>query len=370
MPEPASEAPHGPPADRRPLIEVDGLKVHFPIPGKGLFARGGGVVRAVDGVSFAINRGETLGLVGESGSGKTTVGRAILRILDPTEGRVLFHPETPRAGNGAGAGGPVDVTTLKGERLRRFRRHMQLIFQDPYASLNPRMTVRDIIAEPLEVQGLLKSKAAIDARVREIAGRCKLNVEHLRRFPHAFSGGQRQRICIARALVTQPEFIVCDESVSALDVSIQAEILNLLMDLQAEFQLTYLFIAHDLSVVAHLSTRVAVIYVGEFVELAPTRRLFFQPMHPYTKALMSAVPTVDADAAFDPIALQGEIPNPADAPSGCRFHTRCPYAQPACTIDRPAWREIAAGHFVACHYAEDIAAGHLAPNHAPGVAAE
>ena len=326
------------------FIEVANLKVHFPVSGGGLIGRNIGAVRAVDDVSFEIGRGETLGLVGESGSGKTTVGRAMLRALDATGGSVRFRLN----------GEAVEVTGLKGKQLRRFRRHMQLIFQDPYSSLNPRMTVRDIIAEPLECHGLAKSRKEIDERVRAIAQRCKLNVEHLRRFPHAFSGGQRQRICIARALVTQPDFVVCDESVSALDVSIQAEIINLLMDLQEEFGLTYLFIAHDLSVVAQIATRVAVMYVGTLAEMAPTRELFFRPRHPYTRALLSAVPTMDMDQPFDPIKLTGEIPNPANMPTGCRFHTRCPFATAKCRADVPLWRELEPGHHVACHRAEEL----------------
>jgi peptide/nickel transport system ATP-binding protein len=236
---------------------------------------------------------------------------------------------------------------------------MQLIFQDPYASLNPRMTVRDIIAEPLECQNNL-SREAIDEQIREIAALCKLNVEHLRRFPHAFSGGQRQRICIARALISRPEFVVCDESVSALDVSIQAEVINLLMDLQEKLGLTYLFIAHDLSVVAQISSSVAVLYVGKFVELAPTQKLFFSPRHPYTRALMSAVPKVDRRLPFNPIKLEGEIPNPADPPSGCRFHTRCPHATDICRTKPPQWRPIEVDHMVACHHAERLDADHQA----------
>ncbi len=323
------------------LVEVADLQVHFPVGGGGLFGRTGGVVRAVDGVSFTIGRGETLGLVGESGSGKTTIGRAILRATDPTAGRIAFHTRD---------GKTEDLVALRGEALRQFRRNMQLIFQDPYSSLNPRMTVRDIIAEPLESLGGY-GRAEIDARVRDIAAKCKLNLEHLRRFPHAFSGGQRQRICIARALVTHPDFVVCDESVSALDVSIQAEILNLLVDLQAEFGLAYLFIAHDLSVVAHISHRVAVLYVGQIVELAPTRDLFQKPAHPYTRALLSAIPAVTREATFQPERLRGEIPNPANVPSGCRFHTRCPVAIDRCKSEVPAWREVGPGHGVACHLA-------------------
>ncbi|MEM7074553.1 MAG: ABC transporter ATP-binding protein [Pseudomonadota bacterium] len=322
------------------LLKVDGLRMYFNIAGKGLFGRSSAAIKAIDDVSFDISRGETLGLVGESGSGKTTVGRAILRALKPTGGKVLFN-----------IGDRVtDVTELSGKDLFSFRRHMQLIFQDPYSSLNPRMTVRDIIAEPLECQKY-GTRDEIDARVREVAERCKLNVEHLRRFPHAFSGGQRQRICIARALVASPEFIVCDESVSALDVSIQAEVINLLQDLQAELGLTYLFIAHDLSVVAQISHRVAVMYVGRLMEFAPTESLFFAPQHPYTKALLSAVPSVHPDHEFAPVPLDGEIPNPAAVPSGCRFRTRCPIAQDKCASEEPEWREIDQDHFVACHYA-------------------
>ncbi|MEM7442802.1 MAG: oligopeptide/dipeptide ABC transporter ATP-binding protein [Pseudomonadota bacterium] len=330
----------------QPLIEVDDLSVHFAITGRGLIRRTKGLVRAVDGVSFTIERGETLGLVGESGSGKTTAGRAILKAVPATGGTIRFNRDDRQ----------VDLATLNGEPLRQFRRHMQLIFQDPYASLNPRMTVRDIIAEPLEVNNPGLSKAEINDRVRETAEMCRLNLEHLRRFPHAFSGGQRQRICIARALVSKPDFVVCDESVSALDVSIQADIINLLMDLQQQLGLTYLFIAHDLSVVAQISTRVAVMYVGRLAELAPARALFERPMHPYTKALMSAVPSIDPDKEFDPVAMDGEIPNPADPPPGCRFNTRCPFAKDRCRAEVPDWRQIAPGHSVACHYAEELSA--------------
>jgi oligopeptide/dipeptide ABC transporter ATP-binding protein len=329
------------------LIHINDLKVHFPVYSKGLLRRVEGYVKAVDGVTFSMRKGETVGLVGESGSGKTTIGRAILRALQPTEGDITFRKN----------GKNVDLRALNGNSLRQFRRHMQLIFQDPYASLNPRMTVRDIIAEPLECQTRL-SRGQIDEKVREIAEYCKLNIEHLRRFPHAFSGGQRQRICIARALVTRPEFVVCDESVSALDVSIQAEVINLLMDLQEQMGLTYLFIAHDLSVVAQISNRVAVLYVGRLVELASTENLFFSPRHPYTVALMSAVPTIDRSLPFKPIKLHGEIPNPIDPPPGCRFHTRCPYAKDICHENSPKWRECESGHFVACHLIEEIDYSH------------
>ncbi|TCP60507.1 peptide/nickel transport system ATP-binding protein/oligopeptide transport system ATP-binding protein [Rhodovulum bhavnagarense] len=350
------------------LIEVRNLSVRFPVTTRKLFRTEVRELAAVDDVSFDIKRGETVGLVGESGSGKTTVGRAILRAIDPSDGEVIFHTHTRDVDvahaegedlrrfrthmNMIFAEGPVQLSSMAQDRLRLFRSRMSLVFQDPYSSLNPRMTVRDIIAEPLVASGMMKNRAEIDARVREIAARCKLNLEHLRRFPHAFSGGQRQRICIARALVSRPDFVVCDESVSALDVSIQAEIVNLLKDLQDEMGVAFLFIAHDLSVVAQMSHRVAVMYVGKFVEYAPTDRLFFTPRHPYTHALLSAIPQADPDAAFDPIKLEGEIPNPLDAPSGCRFRTRCPHARPECAAREPDWREIAPDHYVACHFAE------------------
>lgn len=329
-------------ASPQPLIEVKNLKVYFPIR-NGFIGRTSGYVKAVDDVSFTIKRGETLGLVGESGSGKTTIGRSILRALDPTAGDIFFRDN----------GDSVNLATLDNKTLRQYRKRMQLIFQDPYSSLNPRMTVRDIIAEPLIANKLARG-STVDERVRETANRCKLNLEHLRRFPHAFSGGQRQRISIARALVSNPDFIVCDESVSALDVSIQAEILNLLMDLQRDLGLTYLFIAHDLSVVAHISTRVAVMYVGQLVELAPTEKLFFTPQHPYTEALLSAIPEANPDYKMKPVGLQGEIPNPANPPTGCRFHTRCPYVQARCKTEIPQWQAVDDDHFVACHFADEL----------------
>lgn len=327
-----------------PLIEVTDLEVSFEIGRRRLLGGPRPRIRAVDRVSLDIRRGETVGLVGESGSGKTSVGRAILRAIEPSGGQVIFH----------GPEGPVDLATLKGAALRAYRPRMSLVFQDPYSSLNPRMTVRDIIAEPLVAAGLVRNRDAIDARVREVAARCKLDLEHLRRFPHAFSGGQRQRICIARALVAQPDFVVCDESVSALDVSIQAEIINLLKDLQEETGVSFLFIAHDLNVVAQVSHRVAVMYVGQLVEYAPVRGLFFHPRHPYTHALVSAVPEPDPDIAFTPERLEGDVPNPANLPAGCRFHTRCPLARPRCRAEQPAWRELAPEHFVACHFAEEF----------------
>ena len=325
------------------LLEIKDLKVHFPIRSTNLFGGVTKYVKAVDGVSFYIEKGETLGLVGESGSGKTTVGRSILRAIELTEGQVTFNVD----------GQMVDLAQLTAKEMRVFRKNMQLIFQDPYSSLNPRMTVRDIIAEPLVAQKLAKGKE-VDERVRDAAALCKLNLEYLRRFPHAFSGGQRQRIGIARALISRPQFVVCDESVSALDVSIQAEVLNLLVDLQAEFGFTYLFIAHDLSVVAHISKRVAVMYLGQFVELAPTKELFYAPKHPYTEALMSAIPEVDPDQEMVPVHLEGEIPSPVNPPSGCRFHTRCPHVQDMCKTEMPQWQEIEKGRFVACHFADTL----------------
>jgi peptide/nickel transport system ATP-binding protein len=282
--------------------------------------------------------------VGESGSGKTTAGRTILRAFDPTEGEIIFHLQD---------GPAVDIAKLDSKKLRAFRRHAQMIFQDPYSSLNPRMTVRDIIAEPLVAGGVAKGDE-VDERVRETARRCQLRLEHLRRYPHAFSGGQRQRIGIARALVVQPQFVVCDEPVSALDVSIQAQILNLLMDMQQEFGLTYLFVAHDLSVVEHVSDRVAVMYLGRLVEVAPTHDLFYQPLHPYTEALMSAIPALDPDDVMKPVILEGEIPSPVNPPSGCHFHPRCPYAQAVCKQDVPEWKEYRPGHFAACHFADQL----------------
>ena len=320
------------------LIQIQNLSVHFPIK-RGVFSK---TVRlkAVDNISFNIMRGETLGLVGESGSGKTTIGRALLNTLNETQGEITYKTENEE----------INTSTLKGKTLRKFRRRMQLIFQDPYTSLSPRMTVRDIIAEPIEASGSSQGVEDTNQKVRDIATRCRLNVEHLRRFPHAFSGGQRQRISIARSLVTNPEFVVCDESVAALDVSIQADVLNLLKNLQNELQLTYLFISHDLSVVAHVSDRVAVLYLGKIVELCSTRELFEKPMHPYTRALFAAIPQIDVEK--DPQAIKGEIPSPLNIPSGCRFHTRCPFAEEKCRSEEPEWRKLNEGHYIACHFAE------------------
>jgi peptide/nickel transport system ATP-binding protein len=325
------------------ILEVKDLKKYFPVF-KGMFGGKSADVRAVDGVSFSIREGEALGLVGESGSGKTTVGRSIIRALEPTAGKILFRSRS---------GQVMDFASFSRSELRPYRAHMQMIFQDPYSSLSPRMTVRDIIGEPLVVTQILKGQE-IDERIREVAHLCGLKVEHLRRYPHAFSGGQRQRIGIARALALNPEFIVCDEPVSALDVSIQAQILNLLKDLQEQLQLTYLFVAHDLSVVEHFCDRVAVMYLGRLVELAPTNTLFYTPVHPYTEALMSAIPVADPDTVMNPLILQGEIPDPSNPPSGCTFHPRCRFCQAICTQTAPEWKEYQPGHFAACHFAGQL----------------
>jgi len=325
------------------LLEIERLSVHFPVGRRDWLGRRAGNLRAVHEVSLHIERGETLAIVGESGSGKTTLGRAVLRAVEPTAGHVYFHCDGER----------VDITTLEPRELRAMRRRMQMIFQDPYASLNPRMTVRDVIGEPLVANRIARGED-LQARIVDIAGLCGLSVEHLSRFPHAFSGGQRQRIAIARALVLRPEFIVCDEPVSALDVSIQAQILNLLRAVQAELGLTYLLIAHDLSAVAYVSDRVAVMYLGQVVELAPTEALYYTPRHPYTAALMSAIPPADPDRPMQPVVLEGEPPDPANPPPGCHFHNRCRYAEPRCRTEEPALRELGDGGLVACHRAEEL----------------
>ena len=321
-------------------ISVRNLSVHFPL-GRQLFGSPP-VVMAVDDVSLEIPKGSFFGLVGESGSGKTTLGRAILKAAPITTGQVLYRDDEVE----------YDLGNIGKEQLKDYRSRAQLIFQDPYAALSPRMTVRDIIAEPLEVMGITDTRAATDDRVREMASKCRLNLEHLRRFPHAFSGGQRQRISIARALVCNPKFVVADESVAALDVSIQADILNLLESLRGELMNTFLFISHDLSVVAHICDTVAVMYLGTLVESAPTRSLFSNPSHPYTKALLSAIPSLDPDVRGKAQKLEGEIPSPVNPPSGCKFHTRCPVAEDRCRQEIPLWRELNEGHFVACHFAE------------------
>ena len=326
----------------KPLISVSNLSVHFSIGGK-LFGPKK-FVRAVDNVSIDIAGGTFFGLVGESGSGKTTLGRALLGVYPLAGGHVQFSDD----------GIEYDLNKMSPAELKDYRKRCQLIFQDPYAALSPRMTVRDIIAEPLEVMKLTSSRKETDERVREIAAKCRLNLEHLRRFPHAFSGGQRQRISIARALVCNPRFLVADECVAALDVSIQADILNLLNSLQKEMGLTFLFISHDLSVVAHTCDHVAVMYLGQIVEIAPTKALFSNTRHPYTKALLSAIPHLDPDAEKTAIKLEGEIPSPINPPPGCKFHTRCSFARDRCKVEPPEWTKIDDEHFVACHFADEL----------------
>jgi oligopeptide transport system ATP-binding protein len=323
------------PADQA-LVRIEGLKMHFSLGRASLFSRERRWVQAVDGLDFTIRKGETLGLVGESGCGKSTAGRAILRLYKPTAGHVTFRGQ--------------DITGLKGEELRAMRRHMQMIFQDPYSSLNPRMTVGDIISEPLRAHNLAKGGVARRERVQELLSDVGLNPYFANRYPHEFSGGQRQRIGIARALAVGPEFIVADEPISALDVSIRAQIINLLEDLQAERDLTYLFIAHDLSVVRHISDRVAVMYLGKIVELADRDSLYRDPQHPYTVALLSAVPIPDpiAESRRERIILKGDVPSPINPPRGCHFHTRCPIAIAACKEIDPPLEEKAPGHWAAC----------------------
>jgi peptide/nickel transport system ATP-binding protein len=330
-----------PPSRPTVLLSVENLKMHFPIR-KGFARKIVGQVRAVDDVSFSVCCGETLGLVGESGCGKTTIGRCILRAYDPTQGAIHYQN---------GRGEQVDLAQLQGRALTPYRRELRMIFQDPYSSLNPRMTVMDIVAEPLRIHRIAEGKE-IEDRVAEILRKVGLRPEYMRRYPHAFSGGQRQRIGIARALVLDPRVVVCDEPVSALDVSVQAQILNLLQDLQSEFNLTYLFISHDLSVVEYLANQVAVMYVGLLAEVAPTEALFQAPKHPYTEALLSAVPKTVPRRNPQRIILKGDVADPANPPSGCYFHPRCPYAIDRCQTEAPALREIGPGRKVACHLAE------------------
>ncbi len=324
------------------LLEVRNLKKYFPVR-RGVLRRVVAHVKAVDGVSFFIREGETLGLVGESGCGKTTAGRTILRLLDPTDGNILLRNN----------GKAVDIAKVSNRAIKPLRRQMQIIFQDPYSSLNPRMTIGDIIGEPLVVHRVGTS-AEREARVKELLEAVGLNPQYVKRYPHEFSGGQRQRIGIARALALGPKLIICDEPVSALDVSIQAQVLNLLEDLQKEFGLTYLFIAHDLSVVRHISDRVAVMYLGKIVEMAETEELFRNPRHPYTEALLSAVPVPDPDYQRERIILKGDVPSPVNPPSGCYFHPRCPYAQPICKEQEPPFIDIGGEHFASCHFSTTL----------------
>lgn len=319
------------------LIEVKNLKVHFPVK-HGLFSRVNAHVKAVDEVSFTIDPGETLGLVGESGCGKTTLGRAMVKLLEPTSGSILFE------GN--------DVAKMTGSELRSIRRGLQMIFQDPVGSLNPRMTVEEIIGEALDIHKLAADSPARRKRVRDLLSSVGLNEAHAERYPHEFSGGQRQRIGIARALAVEPKLIICDEPVSALDVSVQAQIINLLQDLQQQHGLAYLFVAHDLAVVKHISRRVMVMYLGKIVEMGPSLAVVEDPKHPYTQALISAVPVVDPDLKRARIVLPGDVPSPINPPSGCPFHPRCPIAQDICKVEIPPLREIKPGHWAACHFAQ------------------
>jgi peptide/nickel transport system ATP-binding protein/oligopeptide transport system ATP-binding protein len=315
------------------LLIVKNLKKYYPITG-GVFGKEVGVVKAVDDVSFTVKRGETFGLVGESGCGKSTTGRSLLRLIEPTSGEVVFDG--------------TDIIGLQGEALRKMRRNMQIVFQDPFASLNPRHNIEKILEEPLRVHGI-GSPAERKERVRELLEVVGLSSYHATRYPHQFSGGQRQRIGIARALMLNPKLIVADEPVSALDVSIQSQVLNLMQDLQRDLGLTYLFIAHDLSVVRHISDRVGVMYLGRLVELSRSEELYRQPLHPYTRALLSAVPSPDPDAVRERIILQGDVPSPSNPPTGCTFHTRCPHVTDECRQVRPDFRDVGGGHFVACH---------------------
>ncbi|KPL58737.1 ABC transporter ATP-binding protein [Rossellomorea vietnamensis] len=316
-----------------PLLKVENLKKHFPITG-GILGRPVSSVKAVDGVSFTVNKGETLGIVGESGCGKSTTGRMLMRLIDPSEGKVTFENR--------------ELTSLSNSEMRKVRREMQMVFQDPFASLNPRHTVEKILEEPLKVHGMGSAKERKE-RVHELLNIVGLSSYHAKRYPHQFSGGQRQRIGIARALMTKPKLIIADEPVSALDVSIQSQVLNLMQDLQKEFGLTYIFIAHDLGVVRHISDRVGVMYLGKMVELSNSENLYEKPLHPYTQALLSAVPVPDPDFKRETILLQGDIPSPSNPPSGCTFHTRCPHATEICKQKVPEFKEHQPGHYVACH---------------------
>ncbi|GGH85597.1 oligopeptide/dipeptide ABC transporter ATP-binding protein [Pullulanibacillus pueri] len=325
-----------------PLLEVKGLKKHFPITKGAVIPRKVGAVKAVDGVSFQLEQGKTLGLVGESGCGKSTTGRTILKLIEPTEGQILFKGQ--------------DITSLKGNKLRRLRKDMQLIFQDPFASLNPRMTVEQIIAEPMKVFGI--NKAARRKKIDQLLDVVGLSGYHKNRYPHEFSGGQRQRVGIARALALDPDLIICDEPVSALDVSIQAQVINLMEDLQKEFGLTYLFIAHDLGVVHHISDQIAVMYLGEIVEYGHYHELYEHPKHPYTQALLSAIPEANPHLQKERIVLKGDVPSPAHPPAGCKFHTRCPLAQERCRLEKPIMKTVSpTGQQAACHFVKEVGHG-------------
>ncbi len=334
-------------SDTTPLLKVSNLKKHF-IRTKGFQRRVTGTVRAVDGASFHIDPGETLALVGESGSGKTTLGRSILRAIEPTSGEVSYAFKDAA---------PIDFLALDRNGLKAIRRHLSMVFQDPYSSLNPRLSVLEIVGEPLVNYGAIKGKRALEDRVSELMGMVRLDSEYMSRYPHAFSGGQRQRIAIARALALRPQFIVADEPVSALDVSVQAQILNLLKELQQELDLTFLFVAHNLAVIEYVANRVAVMYVGQIVELSDTQEVFRNPLHPYTEALLSAVPKGDPDAKGERIILEGDVADPADPPSGCYFHPRCRYAQAECREHTPPLRQVGGdgpAHHAACHFADKL----------------
>ena len=328
-----------------PLLEVDNLQVHFPLK-SGIFGRSIRWLKAVDGVTFSIYRGETLGLVGESGCGKTTTGRSIVRAIEPTGGEIRYHHADDST---------VDLAKLSNRRLKPYWKDIRMVFQDPFSSLNPRMTVMETVSEPLRTFRIASGKQ-LEERVSALLGRVGLRKEYMRRYPHAFSGGERQRISIARALALDPQLVVLDEAVSALDVSVRAQILNLLVDLQQEFGLTYLFISHDLSVIEHICDRVAVMYIGTIVEMAPTDELFHRPLHPYSESLMSAVPVPDPRLRDRRVRIkpQGEVADPVNPPSGCYFHPRCRYAQERCKVEPPPLREITPGHYAACHFSEEL----------------
>ncbi len=334
---------NGAAVERKVLLQVQDLQMHFPVK-RGFFRRTVGHIKAVDGVTFSIRQGETFGLVGESGCGKSTTGRCIVRLLDPTGGTITYHHKQS---------GPVRLENLSAQEMRPYRRDLQIMFQDPYASLNPRLTLKHIVGEPLVVNQAYRGKQ-LEERVAQLLRSVGLSPEHMNRYPHAFSGGQRQRIGLARALALNPEFIVADEPVSALDVSVQAQVLNLIEDLQEQFNLTYLFIAHNMSVIKHVCDQVAVMYVGKIVETGTTKQIFANPLHPYTEALLSAIPKPDPRAKRSRIILEGDVPNPANPPKGCHFHPRCRYAQAICANEEPPLRELESGHQAACHFAEEL----------------